>query len=249
MSGHRSTDRYNWAWHRWARYVAQRLVLKPVIFSNTKVTVEGERNLEGLEGPFVVVANHSSHLDAPLCITALPYAITKNLATATAADYFYGQRWRRTLTSFFFNSYPVDRNGRRSKEAGLSVSLLRQGVPLLIFPEGTRSRDGQIATFKPGAAALARALRVPLVPVALVGANEAMPVGAFWPRPGRHQVKVIIGKPVRARRGENLHDLNARLSARVRAMHTMQTSYVLVRDKDRRENRPEQFGQAREDVS
>lgn len=249
MSGHRSTSRYHWAWHRSARFVAQRLILKPFIFSKVRVSVEGERNLAGLDGPFIVVANHSSHLDAPLCMTALPYEVTKNLATATAADYFYKVRWRRTLTSFFFNSYPVDRGAGRGKEAGLSVTLLRQGVPLLIFPEGTRSRDGQMAPFKPGAAALARALRVPLVPVALVGAHEAMPVGTSWPNSGRMPVKVIIGKPVRVRRGESLNELNARLTARVRAMYTMQTSYVLVQDEDRGSIRPEEFGQAQEDVS
>jgi 1-acyl-sn-glycerol-3-phosphate acyltransferase len=250
MSAQRRTARYHRAWHRWLRYVAQRLILRPVIFANTRVTVEGERHLAGIDGPFILVANHSSHLDAPLCITALPYRVTKNLATATAADYFYKQKWRSTLTSFFFNSYPVERGGSRGKGAGMSVSLLRQGVPLMIFPEGTRSRTGEMAPFKPGAAALARSLRVPLIPVALVGAYDAMPVGAAWPKPGRMPVKVIVGKPVRARAGESLQDLNARLTARVRAMHTMQTSYVLVTDDDRATNRPEtDLGQAQEDVS
>lgn len=228
MSERRKTGRYHSRVHRWLRYVAQRLILRPVITSSVRVTVEGERNLAGLDGPFILVANHSSHLDAPLCLTALPYRVTKNIATAAGADYFYQSKWRSTLTSLFFNSYPVERGKSRGKSAGLSVTLLRQGVPLLIFPEGTRSRTGEMADFTPGAAALARALRLPVVPVALVGAHDAMPVGMVWTKSGRMPVKVLIGKPLRVRTGEKLPEFNARAQARVRAMHTMQTSYVLV---------------------
>lgn len=228
MSERRKTGRYHSRVHRWLRYVAQRLILRPVIASSVRVTVEGERNLAGLDGPFILVANHSSHLDAPLCLTTLPYRVTKNIATAAGADYFYRSKWRSSLTSLFFNTYPVERGKSRGKSAGLSVTLLRQGVPLLIFPEGTRSRTGEMADFTPGAAALARALRLPVVPVALVGAHDAMPVGVFWPKSGRMPVKVLIGKPLRVRAGEKLPEFNARAQARVRAMHTMQTSYVLV---------------------
>ncbi|HIZ37684.1 MAG TPA: 1-acyl-sn-glycerol-3-phosphate acyltransferase [Candidatus Ruania gallistercoris] len=228
MSERRRTSRYHSRAHRGLRYLAQRLLLRPVISSTVRVTVEGERNLAGLDGPFILVANHSSHLDAPLCLTALPYRVTKNIATAAGADYFYSSKWRSILTSLFFNTYPVERGKSRGKSAGLSVSLLRQGVPLLIFPEGTRSRTGEMADFTPGAAALARALRLPIVPVALVGAHDAMPVGMFWPKSGRMPVKVLIGKPLRVRAGEKLPEFNARAQARVRAMHRMQTSYVLV---------------------
>jgi len=225
MSG-KPTDRYHWAWHRRMRRFAQRIILRGVINSVVSIQVEGKENVDGLKGPFILVANHSSHLDAPVLISSLPYSLTKNLATAVAADYFYSQKWRSTLTSVFFNSYPVERDGRRSsggrggkpKRAGLSISLLRQDVPLLIFPEGTRSRTGEMAGFKPGAAALARALRVPVVPVGLIGAHDAMPVGRSWPKPGRQPVRLLIGQPVRVQSGEALTDLNDRIEQRVRAM-------------------------------
>lgn len=226
MSG-KPTDRYHWAWHRLLRRFAQRVILRGVIHSQVSVQVEGEENVEGLEGPFVLIANHSSHLDAPVLISSLPYSLTKNLATAVAADYFYSQKWKSSLTSIFFNSYPVERDGRRSgkkpKRAGLSISLLRQDIPLLIFPEGTRSRTGEIAPFKPGVAALARALRVPVVPVALIGAHEAMPVGRSWPKPGRQPVRLLIGSPVQVRSGESLKDLNTRIETRIRAMFDAKT--------------------------
>lgn len=228
MRAARRTDRYHWAWHRAVRYVAQRMILRSIVQSTVRVSVEGEANLEGLEGPYVVVSNHSSHLDAPLLVTALPWRITRHMATAVAADYFYEQRWRRTLTSFFFNSYPVERGRGKKREAGLSVTLLREDIPLAIFPEGTRSRTGQMGSFKPGVAALARALRVPVLPLALVGAHDAMPPGASWPKKGRLPVKVLIGKPIYARRGESLPELNERVYTQVRHMLTNQTPYVLV---------------------
>ncbi len=230
MSG-KPTDRYHWRWHRILRRFAQRVILRGVIHSQVSVTVEGEENVAGLSGPFILISNHSSHLDAPVLISSLPYSLTKNIATAVAADYFYSQKWRSTLTSVFFNSYPVERDGRRTggsrggkpKRAGLSISLLRQDIPLLIFPEGTRSRDGKMAKFKPGVAALARALRVPVVPVALIGAHEAMPVGRSWPKPGRPPVRLLIGEPVQVQPREALTDLNARIETRVRAMFDTQT--------------------------
>jgi len=245
----RRTNRYHWAWHRWARFIAQRLILRSVVFSTVRVTVEGEANLEELKRPYLVVANHSSHLDAPLLVTALPWRITRHMAVAVAADYFYEQRWRRTLTSFFFNSYPVERGRGKKREAGLSVTLLRENVPLAIFPEGTRSRTGKMGTFKPGVAALARALRAPVLPVALVGAHEAMPPGSSWPKAGRLPVKVIIGKPIQARPGEKLPDLNDRVATQVRHMVTNQTPYVLVPESAPSGHEYDDGDQAREETA
>ncbi|HLS02163.1 MAG TPA: lysophospholipid acyltransferase family protein [Beutenbergiaceae bacterium] len=225
MAG-KPTDRYHWGWHRLLRRFAQRVILRGVVHSQVSIAVEGGDNVKDLAGPFILISNHSSHLDAPVLFSSLPYSLTKNLATAVAADYFYSQKWRSTLTSVFFNSYPVERDGRRGsggrrgkpKRAGLSVSLLRQDIPLLIFPEGTRSRTGEMAKFTPGVAALARALRVPVVPVAIIGAHEAMPVGRSWPKPGRPAVRLLIGQPVRVQPGEALNELNIRIENRVRAM-------------------------------
>lgn len=173
--------------------------------------MEGVHHLDGLTGPYVLVANHSSHLDAPLLVTQLPWTTTRTLATAAATDYFYRQWWRRTLTSIFFNSYPVARGRNRGEDAGWSLALLRCQVPLLIFPEGSRSRNGKMGVFKPGAATLACAFRVPLVPVALAGTSEAMPVGTFWPKRGRPRVRMIIGAPLVPQPRESVRELNARL--------------------------------------
>lgn len=213
------TERYHWAWHRAVRMFCQRALLKAVIATEVRVTVEGERNVEGLQGPFLVVANHSSHLDAATMFTYLPYSLTRDLATATAGDYFYNNPVRSNLVGLFFNSYPVDRGVRKSKNSGLSVSLLRSGVPLLIYPEGTRSRNGTMAPFKPGAAALCISRHVPALPVALVGIRQAMPHGNVLPVPGRPEVHVVFGKPMWAEQGETAVKFAERIREQVATMH------------------------------
>ncbi|RIQ36965.1 lysophospholipid acyltransferase family protein [Jiangella rhizosphaerae] len=220
MSELPSTKRYHAAWHRWARFVAQRLLLRPVVHLTTKVTVRGAENLDGLAVPFIVVANHSSHLDAPLLVTELPRRYTRTMAVNAAADYFYRWWWMKATTSVFFNTYPVSRtNADMGKGRGLANRLLSENVPVVVFPEGTRrNTEGGVKRFKPGAAALSIAQGVPCVPVAIIGTDHAMPVGRWWPKPGRPPVTLVIGAPIRPLAGERTRELTERLEAKVAAM-------------------------------
>lgn len=72
------------------RQAANMLLLRPLVWKLVKVSVHGADNLDGLDGAYVAVANHSSHLDAPLVFGALPKRLSKYLATGAAADYFGG---------------------------------------------------------------------------------------------------------------------------------------------------------------
>jgi 1-acyl-sn-glycerol-3-phosphate acyltransferase len=204
--------------------VAQRGLLKPLIWRLATVTVLGREHVEGLGGPFVMVSNHSSHLDAPLLIGALPRNLSRYVAAGAAADYFFDVWWRKGLTSLFFNAFPVDRTGLRGKR-GMATSLLDDGVPLLLFPEGTRSRTGEMGNFKPGAAALCISRDVPCLPVAIVGASEAMPRGASWPVRGRPPVYVAFGEPMRAEDGEKAANFSDRIAKEVRGLYDYATTY------------------------
>lgn len=217
-------SRYTSPVHASARFVAQRLMLKPFVWSITNITVLGRERLDGFSGPFVVVSNHSSHLDAPLIIGSLPRRLARYVAAGAAADYFFDVWWRKGLTSLFFNAFPVDRTGLRGKR-GMATGLLAAGVPLLLFPEGTRSRSGEMGSFKPGAAVLCISRDVPCLPIAIVGANEAMPTGRMLPQRGRPQIFVTFGEPMYPENGETGMQFSDRISKEVRGLVDYTTTY------------------------
>lgn len=219
-----SRSRYTSPVHASARFVAQRLMLKPLVWRLATVTVLGRENLAGVDGPFVVVSNHASHLDAPLILGALPRRLARYVAAGAAADYFFDVWWRKGLTALFFNAFPVDRTGLRGRK-GLATTLLDDGVPLLLFPEGTRSPTGEMGAFKPGAAALCISRDVPCLPVAIVGAAEAMPRGRGWPERGRPPIWVTFGEPMRAEDGETAAAFSDRIAKEVVSLIDFTTTY------------------------
>lgn len=203
---------------RLARRIAQRVFLHGLAYRTVRRTVVTHPAAAALDGPCIVVANHSSHLDAPLVVGSVPPRVRRNLATGVAADYFFTAPHKRMFTELIFNAFPVDRTGTGANR-GLSKQLLKADVPLLVFPEGTRSRTGRMASFKIGAAGLAKAVGVPVLPVALIGAHEAMPHGTRWPRRGRPRVVVAVGEPLAARPKEPTAAFNERIEASVRALY------------------------------
>ena len=212
--------RFRSPWMTVARFVAQRGLLKPVVWSRASVTVSNRELLADLKTPFIAIAHHSSHLDAPLIFGALPWRLAKHLAAGAAADYFFDVKWRTWLTVLFFNAYPVDRQGGGDRPR-LSKSLLAAEIPLLLFPEGGRARTGEgIRPFKSGAAALAIASGVPVLPIGLIDAALAMPRDRNWPVGGRVPVSVVFGAPLYANPGESVEDFTRRLQQEVERLST-----------------------------
>lgn len=209
------------------RHRVRSLVTRPALNAMVNATVLGEENVADLEGAFILVPNHQSHLDAPMVFSLLPDSITEKLATGAAADYFYRRKGIAEMTSLFFNTYPIERKGKprpagQPNAAGMTGRLLRAGVPILVFPEGTRSRTGELGTPKPGAAALAQKVGVPLVPIAMSGGHEAMPVGKMMPK-FRSKVALYIGKPMYSREGEEPADFMARAFEAISLMLEQET--------------------------
>ncbi|HET9254987.1 MAG TPA: lysophospholipid acyltransferase family protein [Pseudonocardiaceae bacterium] len=199
------------------RAALQQGVLKPVVWSQTRPEVHGREYLEGVRGPTIFIANHSSHLDTPLVLGALPPRITKKLAVGAAADYFFDSRAIAAATTLLFNAFPVERRGSR-RGRSLAAELVDDGWSLLLYPEGSRTADGWLSAFKLGAAQLCAMKRVPAVPIALRGTFAAMPRGRRWPQPGRPQVSVRIGRPLHLGKTETVPEFRTRL---VRAVATL----------------------------
>ena len=210
---------------RQVRAVAQAAGLKPLVWSEVTPMVSGLDRLSGLRGPVVFAANHSSHLDAPLVLCSLPPAWRRETLVAAAADYFFDDWWRAIGTALVFGTVPLDRTGgaavapaRPGTAAATPHGLLADGWSLLLFPEGTRAPDGQMASFKTGAARLAIAAGAPIVPIGIRGSYAAMPRGRSWPLPGRPRVAVCFGAPMRPHADESAKRFTNRISAEIRRL-------------------------------
>ncbi len=226
-------DDYHDPAKRRARKLVRKFITRRVLNTLLKTRVYGEDNVAQLSGTFIAVGNHTSHLDAPLVFSLLPEHLTENLAAGAAADYFYRRKTISKLTSLFFNTYPVERSakklgGKAGAAAGMTGRLLRDGIPILIFPEGTRSRTGEIGVFKPGSAALSIQLGVPILPLAISGGHEAMPVGSFLPKAGRYPIDFYIGKPLWANTEETPEEFIERVKYVIEQMLLQKTAYPLL---------------------
>jgi 1-acyl-sn-glycerol-3-phosphate acyltransferase len=184
-----------------------RFVLNPLMDYYAARRASGREKLEHVKGPLILVANHASHLDTPVILSALPRRLRKRTVVAAAADYFYRNRAVAWLVSLIFNTVPVERRrgGGMSRNGGHLDQLLDQGWNLLLYPEGTRSRDGMPGPLRRGAAVLAASHNLTIVPIRVTGTAEAMPPGRFWPRrrrdvtvPRRHRIDVSFGEPISA---------------------------------------------------
>jgi len=219
-----------------ARSVLQRYGLAPLLRFELTTRVEGLDVLSDLRPPVVFVANHSSHLDAPLVLTSLPPRWRERTAVGAAADYFFDVWWRAAATALVFNAFPVEREGAR-RSTRLARALIAEGWNVAVFPEGTRSRDGWVGEFRQGAARLAVENGIPAIPVAIRGSYQAMPRGRGWPVRGRPPVRVRLGRPVRPSPGEDAAGFNERL--RVALATTLDEDRTTWWDAIRREARGE----------
>jgi len=130
---------------------------------------------------FLVVANHASHLDMGLVKVAMGEQGARLVALA-ARDYFFDSPLKRAYFENFTNLIPMDRSGSLRESLRLAGESLTQGFNLLIFPEGTRSPNGELMEFKPTTGYLALGFGVDILPLYLHGTYDALPKGAWWPK-------------------------------------------------------------------
>lgn len=196
-----------WARRRPARAVREAVLrgfFAPAMAFYVRRTLHGRAALDGLDGPVVFVANHSSHMDTPAILCALPSRWRRRTAVAAAADYFYTRRDVAAAVSLGFNTIPMSRAGGGLDEASTAHvdRLLEGGWSLVLYAEGTRSRDGSVGRLRTGAAVIAARHGLPIVPIHVDGTRTAMPLGRKWMvragRGRRHPVALSFGAPIRA---------------------------------------------------
>jgi 1-acyl-sn-glycerol-3-phosphate acyltransferase len=199
--GDKSGDRVLDLARSWSKWVTS--------FAGVKIVIENRANLVPNQ-PYVFMANHASSLDIWAAFVAIPRRIRMIAKKQLARIPLFG--WVMWAGRFIF----IDRqNGvaaRRSIDE--ACQRIHNGESVLIFPEGTRTRDGALGVFKKGGFHLATKAGVPIVPVALRGTRELMPRGSLLLRSGT--ITVILGEPIPT---QGLSDEErATLSERVRSV-------------------------------
>jgi long-chain acyl-CoA synthetase len=223
------------SWNRtWPVRLVRRISLAtwvlPLARLFARLRVDGLSHLRELDGPVVFAANHQSHLDVPVILAALPGRIRARVAPAMAKEFFKphffpaAYSWRERLTNsanyylaaIYFNAFPIPQRETGARHTLQYIGTLTgDGWSVLIFPEGIRSDDDRIGTFRGGIGMIGARLDVPVVPVRLEGVNQVL--HSRWKMARRGRVRVAFGAPLRLR-GEDYAALAAEVEQAVRAL-------------------------------
>jgi long-chain acyl-CoA synthetase len=178
--------------------------------------VYGLERLDGIAVPALFVANHTSHLDSPIILSALPGHLRERITIAAAADYFFRSPLLGGFVALALNAFPFNREGGAHRALEHCEALLDAGWSELVYPEGTRTATGDIGRFRPGAGLVAVQTGVPVVPVYIGGLFDVLPKGRALPRRGT--ATVTFGEPLRFEEGTRPAEATAMMEAVVRAL-------------------------------
>jgi 1-acyl-sn-glycerol-3-phosphate acyltransferase len=171
----------HWCARWWCRLIAWTI--------GARIRVHGTGNVKP-DVSYIYMANHSSLIDTPALFAYLPYQF--KIMAKKQLFYVPFMGWHLWTSG----NFPIDRGNARKTARSLRrvVDGVRAGKSLAVFPEGTRTPDGRLQEFKPGAFKIALRAGVPIVPVTIRGTFALLPKTTLAPRPGR--VDVFIGKPI-----------------------------------------------------
>lgn len=177
-----------------------------------RVRGEGQENLP--EGPMILAPNHQSFLDGLLVSMHLKNKIFKH-------TFFYAKRKHvnsaiRRFLAKRNNIIVVDINKELKESIQKLAAALEKGKNIIIFPEGTRTRNGELGAFKKAFSILSCELNVPVVPVAINGAFSAFPRGSIFPRPLK-RIDVKFLKPIYPEKNDNYDSLMEKVYQRIKS--------------------------------
>lgn len=190
-----------------------------------QVTVEGLDQIDTIK-PHIYAVNHLSALDIPVLYKYLPFQF-RILAKKKFFRYpFMGWHLRRS------GQIAIDQENVRSsvRSIGRAVEGIKAGMSIVIFPEGGRSKDGQLQAFMSGAFYLAIKAQVDVVPMAIAGTFESLPMNSFHIRP--HPIQLLVGKPISSA-GMNIRNMDKLTEAAREAVADLYYPHVNVPDRRR----------------
>ena len=171
-----------------------RAIARPVALRLWDIERSGYERLPA-DGPAILCPNHVSFLDSAFLMLTVP----RNISFVGKAEYL--DDWKTKYLFPAMGMIPIDRSGGSKSQAALAAAeaVLRRGELFGIFPEGTRSRDGDLYKGRTGAARLAMRIGCPIYPVGIVGTDTIQPVDARLPKL-RKACAITIGRPIRPER-------------------------------------------------
>jgi long-chain acyl-CoA synthetase len=193
----------------WIRAAIYYLLTWPATHLMAHPYVYGRKNLRGLHGPLIIVANHQMDYDVGFVLAALTPRLRYRMATAMwgerlvkqrhpPKEWFFFRRWLWQIGYYLmyalFNVFPLPKSALFRDSFRFAASLAERGYSILIFPEGDETPDGMIWPFRPGVGILVNDLRLPVLPMRIEGTYEIRKAGTRFNRPGR--VRVYVGKPI-----------------------------------------------------
>lgn len=149
-------------------------------------------------GGLIVLSSHQSHLDPLL----LGLACDRRLSSLARSSLYTFKPFGFIITAL--DAVPIDRNASAVAAMKTVIKRLEDGAAVIIFPEGTRTATGRLGEIKSGFALIAKKAKVPIVPVAIVGAWECWPKTRLLPRPGR--IRLEFGRVIRPEEIATLDD-------------------------------------------
>jgi long-chain acyl-CoA synthetase len=220
--------RWAWSWVVWGLRVGfMECLMRPLVWLIARPKVVRE-SAKTVVGPVLVVANHVTAYDGALVLYALPGTMRRRVAAAMAGemlrDYRHGRgqgNWVMNLLvrpgywllTALFNVFPLPRRSGFRKSFAFAGEAMDKGYSVLVFPEGTRSRSGEMQGFRAGIGLLAKESGVGVLPVSLVGLGVS---DARWVR--QRKIEIRVGRLVQAGEGEDAAGIAARLEGEVRRL-------------------------------
>lgn len=191
------------------------LLIKPFLTLFIGLRVRGRAHLPATD-PFIVVANHSSHLDTLALLSLFPLTRLRRIHPVAAADYFQRNRLISAITRTACNILPIARRDITEDNDPIPrmIACLQAGQSLLLFPEGTRGSGAAMGPFRSGIARVLEQMpEVPVVPAYLVNMGRSLPKGECIPVPFFCEVRLGEARQLRGSRQEMVQALEQAVRA------------------------------------